>query len=823
MKKHLLFLFALVTMATHAQTPGDIAQSYGIKPGFNGNVYTIVQQADGKLLIGGDFTTSNEATENRIIRLNTDGSKDATFNTGTGFNNEVWTILLQADGKILVGGNFTIYNGVTENRIIRLNTDGSKDNTFNTGTGFNSYVNTLAQQADGKILVGGLFTAYNGVAENGIVRLNIDGSKDTTFITGTGINSAVWTMTPQTDGKILVGGNFTIYNGITENRIIRLNSDGTKDATFNTGTGFNNEVWAIAQQADGKILIGGDFTTYNGITENRIIRLNSDGTKDATFNIGTGFNIIIKTIAQQADGKILIGGNFTIYNGVTENRIIRLNADGSKDNSFNTGTGFNNYVLTLAQQADGKILVGGSFSTYKGVTEIKITRLNSDGTKDAAFNIGNTSTGFNNLVYTISQQTDGKNLVGGTFTSYKGITENRIIRLNTDGTKDTSFNIGNGFNDFVYNIAQQVDGKILVGGGFTTYNGVTENRIIRLNTDGTKDISFNTGTGFDGTVWTIVPQPDGKILVGGFFTAYNGVTENRIIRLNNDGTKDTSFNVGTGFDGNVWTIKLQPDGKILAGGFFTTFNGSTQNRIIRLNTDGTKDTSFNTGTGFDNTIFSIVQQADGKILAGGFFTNYNGITENRIVRLNTDGTKDTSFNTGTGFDSIVWSIIQQANGKIIVGGFFTNYNGVTENRIITLNTNGTKDTAFISGTGFNSEVYTINQQTDGKILVGGQFTTYKGDNSSTNLIKLHTEQSLSTTSFDDANTFVIYPNPVQDVLHLQANNFSIIKAVKIYDLQGKVVIQDTNDTINVSNLSKGLYIVKIISEEGEFTKKFIKE
>jgi uncharacterized delta-60 repeat protein len=751
MKKILLFLFALVTLATQAQTPGDIAQSYGTTPGFNNNVGATATQTDGKILVGGAFTLYNGATENRIIRLNTDGSKDTSFNTGLGFNNNVSAITTQSDGKILVAGNFTTYNGVTENRIIRLNSDGTKDTSFTTGTGFNNLVQEIAQQADGKILVGGYFTSYNGVTERYIVRLNSDGTKDTSFTTGIGFNDSVQDIAQQADGKILVGGNFFTYNGVTENRIIRLNADGTKDATFSTGTGFNNFINTIAQQADGKILVGGNFTTYNGVTEIRIIRLNADGTKDATFTSGTGFTINVSEITEQADGKILVGGQFTTYNGVTENKIIRLNTDGSKDTAFATGTGFgsnfNDYVRTFEQQSDGKILVGGSFFTYNGVNENFIIRLNTDGTKDATFYTGNgTSTGFDGLVYTISQQTDGKNLVGGSFTSYKGITENRIIRLNTDGTKDTSFNIGTGFNGNPSAITTQSDGKIIVGGSFTSYNGVTENRIIRINNDGTKDTSFNTGTGFDGNVWNIQLQPDGKILVVGFFTAYKGLTENRIIRLNSDGTKDTSFNTGTGFDGNVWKIQLQPDGKILIGGFFTTFNGSTQNRIIRLNADGTKDTSFDVNTGFNGNVWNIQLQPDGKIIAGGFFTSFNGLTENRIIRLNTDGTKDITFNTGTGFDNSVRAIELQNDGKIVVGGLFTTYNGVTENRIITLNTDGTKDTAFINGTGFDSDVYSIKQLADGKILVGGNFTTYKGDNSSAYLIKLHTEASISNTT-----------------------------------------------------------------------------
>jgi uncharacterized delta-60 repeat protein len=819
MKKYLLHLVLFLSITCIAQTPGDIAQSFGSSLGFNGPVNTIAQQADGKILLGGGFTSYNGATENRIVRLNADGSKDSSFNTGTAFNSGVITIQQQTDGKILVGGFFTTYNGITENYIIRLNSDGSKDNTFTTGTGFNSAVYAIYPQADGKILVGGFFSTYNGVTENSIIRLNSDGSKDTSFNNGTGFNNGIRTIKQQTDGKILVGGDFTSYNGVTENRIVRLNADGSKDTSFNLGTGFNNTIYTIQPQTDGKILVGGEFTSFNGLTENKIVRLNPDGSKDTSFNTGTGFNEFVRTIHQQADGKILVGGFFTTYNGITENYIIRLNSDGSKDNTFTTGTGFNSTVLSIYPQTDGKILVGGFFSTYNGVRENSIIRLNSDGSKDTSFNNG---TGFNNGVRTIQQQTDGKILVGGDFTSYKGVTENRIIRLNSDGTKDATFNTGTGFSGIVWAIAQQADGKILVGGFFTTYKGVAENCIIRLNSDGSKDSSFNTGTGFNNTVWTIKQQSDGKILVGGEFTSYNSVTEKGIIRLNLDGSKDTSFNTGTGFDADVLIIQPQTNGKILVGGNFNSYNNVTENFILRLNADGTKDTSFNTGTGFNNNIITIQTQADGKILAGGNFDSYNGVGVSKIIRLNTDGSKDTSF-TGTGFNNLVLTIQPETDGKILVGGFFNSYNGLTENRIVRLNADGSKDTSFNTGTGFNNAVWTIQQQADGKILVGGNFTTYNDDNSSAFLIGLHSEQSLSSNSFNLDKTVVVYPNPVKDILHLQLNNFSTLQSVKIYDLQGKIVLQDTKDNLNLSNLSNGLYLIKVITSDGEFTKKFIKE
>jgi len=252
---------------------------------------------------------------------------------------------------------------------------------------------------------------------------------------------------------------------------------------------------------------------------------------------------------------------------------------------INFGTGFDQIVRELAIQSDGKILTVGTFSTYQGITSRQIIRLNVDGSIDTSFDVG---TGFINGTQTITIQPDGKILVGGTLISYKGITSNRIIRLNTDGSIDTSFDIGTGFNNTVFSITIQPDDKILVGGNFTTYKGITSNRIIRLNIDGSIDTSFDTGTGFNNYPSSITIQPDDKILVGGSFGIYRGLFYNRIIRLNIDGSIDTSFNIGNGFNFSVEDIKIRPDGKIVVVGTFTTYQGISSNRIIELNPDGTR-------------------------------------------------------------------------------------------------------------------------------------------------------------------------------------------------------------------------------------------
>ncbi|MBX2927528.1 MAG: T9SS type A sorting domain-containing protein [Saprospiraceae bacterium] len=283
----------------------------------------------GKSSSGGGFTSYNGTPRNFIARLNADGSLDTGFNPGTGASSGVYAMALQPDGKILIGGFFNSYNGTGRNRIARLNADGSLDTGFNPGTGANDWVQSLALQPDGKILIGGGFTSYNGTGRNRVARLNADGSLDTGFNPGTGANGWVWAMALQPDGKILIGGLFTTYNGTGRNYIARLNADGSLDTGFNPGTGAGSTVWAMALQPDGKILIGGDFTTYNGTGRNRVARLNADGSLDTGFNPGTGANNVVRAMSLQPDGKILIGGAFTGYDGTGRNRVARVNGGSS--------------------------------------------------------------------------------------------------------------------------------------------------------------------------------------------------------------------------------------------------------------------------------------------------------------------------------------------------------------------------------------------------------------------------------------------------------------------------------------------------------------
>ncbi|WP_299518331.1 MopE-related protein, partial [uncultured Flavobacterium sp.] len=727
MKKNYFYLcFLFITGILFAQ-PGALDVSFNTLDsgiygdGVNGWVNTAAVQPDGKVIIGGNFTSYNGTSRNRITRLNTDGSLDTTFNTGSGANNAVSTTALQADGKIIIGGSFSSFNGTSRNSIARLNPDGSLDTTFNPGSGTNYSVSTTAIQSDGKIIIGGSFDSVNGTERNRIARLNTDGSLDTTFDPGLGPDTPIITAAIQPDGKIIIGGDFGSFNGTTIRRLARLNADGSLDTTFNQGSGVLATVRTASIQSDGKIIIGGLFSSYNGITRNRIARLNTNGSLDTTFDPGSGANNAVWSTATQPDGKIIIVGDFISFNDTPRNYVARLNTDGSLDMTFDPGSGANNRVNTAIIQLDGKIIIGGTFTNFNDTTRVYITRLNSDGSQDMAFN---PSSGTNNRVETTAIQQDGKIIIGGYFTSFNSTSSSRIARLNTTGSLDTSFNSGIEENSIVKTTAIQPNGKIIVGGDFTVINGIVRNYIARLNTDGSLDTTFNPGSGANNLVLAASIQTDGKIIIGGDFTSIDGTSIIRLARLNSDGSLDSTFNSGSGVNGAVNTITTQPDGRIIIGGFFSSFNGTSRNNIARLNQDGSLDTTFNPGSGTNFSVITTAVQGDGKIIIGGNFTDVNDTSRSRIARLNADGSLDTSFNSGSGANNPVFTAAIQPDGKIIIGGSFTSFNGSSRNRIARLNTDGSLDSTFTVGSGANNSIYTSAIQPNGSIIIGGDFTRY---------------------------------------------------------------------------------------------------
>jgi uncharacterized delta-60 repeat protein len=656
------------------------------------------------------------------------------------------------------------------------------DNGFNVTNGANKDVKAIALQADGKIIIGGNFTSFNGTAVNRIARLNTDGTLDAGFNAGgSGVDSTVTEILIQADGKIIVGGFFNSFNEVAAPYLIRLNTDGSKDAGFNTGTGPNGYVNAISMDANGKILAGGKFTGFNGVAANNLVRLNANGSKDAVFT-GSALNSV-NDIAIQTDGKILVGIN-NDGTGLITNFLRRLTTLGAADPTFNVGqSGANNSVKALRVLADGKILVGGDFSAFNDFPS-NFTRINQDGSLDAGFE--NTNGLFYGGIKALTVQADGKILVGyGEYKDiYGGITEgSKLARLNADGTADASFHhdFYPELNENVFTVLVQPDGKILVGETFINHwggsnsrylihdaglvsPGMRDFRINRYNADGSRDQQFGniaSLTGPNRNVLAVVAQPDGKVVIGGSFFSYNGSVSNYIARLNVDGSKDLGFNAGgTGFDKRVNALAIQPDGKIIVAGVFTSYNSTPVHALIRLNTDGSKDASFNyIGSNDGNEYTSLCLQPDGKILVGAM---------NKMFRVNSDGSPDNTYNTVVSaiygvFFPYVYSISLQPDGKILVGGYFSRLGGARYlQNIARLNADGSKDESFapfdpnddnVFG-GANGTVKTITSQPDGKILFGGLFTSFFSGttNSTQNYISRVSATGVVDASFNAGGT-----------------------------------------------------------------------
>jgi uncharacterized delta-60 repeat protein len=382
-------MMAVVTFVARAE-PADRDLLAGNGTAFNNNVTRIVVLPNDHFIVGGSFTAFNGVQANRIVQLKPDGSIDSSLATGSGFDGTVTAIGLDNSGRILIGGNFTHYQGTPVKKVVRLSSTGVLDQNFNNKVpALTGAINCFAFQG-ARILVGGQFSA-------GILRLNNDGSKDLNFAPGTGLQIVNSTLTRsancivvQPTGNIIIGGSFNRWNGTPVSHIVGLDANGTQLSTqvFNSADGFKpgSAVNDMKLQPDGKIVAAGPFSSYGGFVRKHIIRLLANGDVDTTFNPNGSFEIdaaTIHSVAVQSDGRIIAGGAFSLVN--TPNMMMaRLNCNGTLDPSFDPGNpGFSASINAVALMGDGRILVGGAFGKYRNLNASRIVRLK--GTQPIAF------------------------------------------------------------------------------------------------------------------------------------------------------------------------------------------------------------------------------------------------------------------------------------------------------------------------------------------------------------------------------------------------------------------------------------------------------
>jgi uncharacterized delta-60 repeat protein len=368
-------------------TPGKLDTVFSPNSGANGTIFGISEDDNEGVIIGGSFTLANGVARHGLARLKSDGSIDDAFANGLLYGETVYALARQVDGKLVIGGTFTTVSSVPRGRIARLLPNGSLDATFDPGTGADDVIRTISLQPDGKIVVGGLFSAINGTPRYRCARLNTDGTLDPGFQADA--ERPVTCSLVQPDGKVVIGGGFTTVNGVGRIYVARLNVDGSVDQSFNPAGGNSvvngTGVKAMALQGDGNLIIGSDCSIMYGSGRIAINRLLINGDLDRTFNPNVPSGSSVLSLAAQPDGKVLVGGNFArlanpsccaLYD---RKGIARLNSDGSVDTSFDVGTGADPaYVTALHLRSDFKVLLGGAYTSYNGVSRGGIARVHGD-------------------------------------------------------------------------------------------------------------------------------------------------------------------------------------------------------------------------------------------------------------------------------------------------------------------------------------------------------------------------------------------------------------------------------------------------------------
>jgi uncharacterized delta-60 repeat protein len=605
------------------------------------------------------------------------------------------------------------------------------DYVFYSGSIERTSVKRVAVQPDGKILATGIFNVVNDSVRDNIVRFNADGTLDTGFnppalarFSGNEL-LIITALALQADGKILIGGNFVTTGAVGRTYLARLNADGSLDTSFNanqTGQSVSGTIRDIEISSDGKITVGGDISAG---TRQDVIRILSDGTVDTAFTAqipDTPSNSGAQDVFVQSDGEVL--ASFDYPNGAAI--MYRFNADGSVDFSHTTD-GQSDVANRIVVQPDGKILLAGSFNSIDGFPiPSGIARLNANGTVDPSFNFGNSGAGHD--VVDVELLANGKILIGGWFQSYNGAERQYVAVLNSDGTLDASVPNASGRVMGAYDLAVQADGKIVVGTYADFSQGPLVPPIVRLNQDGALDSSVQPFMGTAGTVNKVLVQPDGKILVGGFYNHVNSDFRRNLSRFNQDGIYDSSF-TGLIFysapTSSVRELDLQPDGKILVTG---NIDGSSGRRI---NADGTHDVTLSNSANAP----SVRYLPDGKLLlVSGEIVRYSsqGFFEAQTVRFN--------------FNGVAYKAAIQPDGKIIIVGTFTEINFTTpRNRIARLNADATFDAAFDPPGGANGRINDVFLQADGKIVIAGEFTSVNSNPNYKYLARLHPDGMLDTS------------------------------------------------------------------------------
>jgi uncharacterized delta-60 repeat protein len=765
-----------------AGTPGADAVDAAYAHDYAPEVRAMTLQSDGKLVIGGSFASYGGAPRVRLARLNPNGTLDTGFAPSIN-QGRVWDVAVQADGRIVVAGEFssvTGTNGVTytRNNLVRLLADGNVDTTFSPSfNGTTPRVRTIALSGT-DLYLGGNFTTVVGtagtsVARTNLVRLDANGNVLTAFQANANGDVAVLVTT---SSGLLVGGSYSslVSGGVSYPRTnlarVALATGVPDTAIAPSISGGESTVVSLAVQSDGKIVLGGNFTTVAGSTRRGLARLNANGTFDATLSDINAANTV-DSISLQPDGRFVISGAFLTLgpDSLPRKRLARLDSAGTIDPTF-ANLDSANRVFVVLRDSTGRLLLGGRMTTAQGTTtDGGLVAVTQNGLLDHTYPVirPTPTTGTNALA--VASMPDGRVVFGGNLglnspDEYWLLRRQRLARLAVNGTMDTAFT-ADVYGGDVLALLPQTD-RILVGGAFTSAMSTsgtltaTQNRLVRFDTNGNLDSTWTATTNGTVTALSAVPSST-NVLVAGAFTSVTvsgtATTRSRIARLTTNGGIDTTF-VPPTINSQIDALAVQPDGKVLIAGSFTSItSGATAfpySRVARLNANGSLDTTFTNPAvnGTVNSIAYVPHSSGDRIVIGGSFTTVGGQPYGRLARLNTNGSLDAELQDPD-VAGEVKALVVDADRSTIVGGDFTSVQGgIPMSRMARFDWSGTADLTY--NPAVNAPVHALAPLAGGKLLVAGDFSSLGNGVSRVGVARLNGTSGAgalpSQTSFGEA-------------------------------------------------------------------------
>ncbi|HQZ82230.1 MAG TPA: FG-GAP-like repeat-containing protein [Pyrinomonadaceae bacterium] len=673
-------------------------------------------QADGRILIWGGALSVDGVAKGRIARLNSDGSLDATF-TYCDCGIDVFANAAPlADGKILAAGRFG-----NQAKVIRLNNDGTLDPTFvfslslpPPSPAVRESASIAAVRNDGTFYITKTW-AWQGHSGIDLFRINADGSRNSAFASiligsGSPNYSVLSAIELLSDGGFFISINTNSFNNRSAD-VRKYLASGTVDPAwtppaFPSGAPSQNVVRGLAAEADGSLLIAGEFTAINGTPKKNIVRLMPAGNVDLNFTAPDTFQGM--GIRRTSSGKFLVSATDGL---AFPTKLRRLNSDGSLDATYAMDNSVADIVNAWSLDASERT-VFDSGSAF--------VRLQQDGSLDTTFN---TNVGVFGRIAAMARQSDGKVLMAGDFTQFNGVAAGNFVRTNDDGTLDPTFNAGTGFNSPPTNLYLQPDGKVIAIGTFSQYNGFAVSRIVRILANGSLDAGFNVSIDQGRSVYAVEPLSDGRMYIAGNFLTVGGASRPGVARLNADGSLDANFNALIGGPVNITAVKVQPDGKVLIGGEFSGIGGFNRSGFARVDSTGALDQAFNPA----NTLAGRIYLApDDRI-----FTTYAYSGDSlAVTRRDANGNVDPSFSTVLfaantfGFAQLN-SLLPLSDGTVIVGGQFDRVGDQPRANLVRLSPDGKLDRLFMQK-GADAAVRIIVASPSGKVLAGGAFTMIDG-------------------------------------------------------------------------------------------------